>query len=148
MKKNTKKDINIPAMQSDKYMAVYGTLRDNSGMLGTVTGGKLVFPGHTYYPAWVRDGSTTKTVVELKAVSRGKLEQLDAYESVSRGLYKRTNIDVHIPELDGTIKAWIYEAGDQILNSKERFKPVPKGDWLSAESKRIRKSNAIVQQIR
>ena len=144
MEINSKKDINIPAMNDDTYMAVYGTLRDKTGLVGTVHGGKLVFPGHTYYPAWVRDSKCKEiTIVELKAVSREKMAQIDAYESVSSGLYKRTQIEVYIPQLKERIKAWIYEAGEQILKSKERFKPVPNGDWFCDESYKMRNEHVI-----
>ena len=144
IQKNTKKDINIPAMDKNDYMAVYGTLRDKTGLVGKVHGGKLVFPGHTYYPAWVRDSKCKEeTIVELKSVSREKMAQLDAYENVGNGLYKRTQVEVYIPQLEERIKAWIYEAGETILKSKERFKPVPYGDWFCPESYKMREQNEM-----
>jgi len=139
IEKNTKKDINIKPMKSDNtHVAVYGTLRDGTGLLGTITGGRLVFPGHTYYPAWIRDKkSKKKTVVEVHAVSDEKLRALDQYEGSSSGLYSRTKIKVKLePQSlmnfdEGMhLDCWIYEAGELMMERYgEKFTLVPEGDW-------------------
>ena len=132
------------------YVAVYGTLRDGTGIQGTITGGKLIFPGHTYYPAWIRDGkSKKKTVVEIQTVSEEKLKTLDNYEGIASGFYKRSKVRVKLDNKEMLIEtaksfyidAWIYEAGDLMMEKADKFTLVPEGNWNGKKAIQVRGEN-------
>ncbi len=145
--KSLRKFINIEPMKTgNTYVAVYGTLRDGTGIPGTITGGKLIFPGHTYYPAWIRDKKCTdKTVVEIHTVSKEKLKTLDNYEGISSGFYNRSKIKVKLDDRKMHLNCWIYEAGDLMMEKYgKKFTLVPEGNWNGEKAIQMRGENVNI----
>ena len=112
-------------------LAVYGTLRTGFGQKGFINDYKLVRPKSAWFPAIVKgDG---KVIVEVMRVSDNELKELDKYENVDNGLYKRVSVPVTIFRNKKTFNAFVYE-GDDIGEYEE----LAGGDW-EVEKKKISK---------
>ena len=112
-------------------LAVYGTLRTGFGLKGFINDYKLVRPKSAWFPAIVKgDG---KVIVEVMRVSDNELKELDKYENVDNGLYKRVSVPVTIFRNKKTFNAFVYE-GDDIGEYEE----LAGGDW-EVEKKKISK---------
>ncbi len=110
-------------------LAVYGTLRTGSGNLGRIEKTTLFYPGHRRFPAMIYDETGTGTVVEIHEVDSEKLRAYDHYEGVSAGVYQRVMAKVSMD--DGTTtNAWVYLAGEKLLEHSESFVAIASGDWF------------------
>lgn len=111
-------------------LAVYGTLRRGIDNTGVIKKSSLVYPGHQSYPAVIQNDRGSGTVVEVHNVTQEELHRYDMYEGLSSGLYRRVmaNIDMH----DGTKqKAWVYVAGDEMMQRSNSFRVIKSGDWYN-----------------
>jgi|TARA_A100001391_G_C5016958_1_gene264737 gamma-glutamylcyclotransferase (GGCT)/AIG2-like uncharacterized protein YtfP len=115
---------------SGEKIAVYGTLRRGEGKLGKLKNSSLVYPGHQTFPAVIHNNKGKGTVVEVRDVSREQLLRYDMYEGVSSGLYRRIKADIDME--DGTQeKAWVYVAGDEMMQRSNSFTVIQSGDWYN-----------------
>ncbi len=111
-------------------LAVYGTLRKGSNNLGRIEKTALIYPGHRRFPAMIYDEAGSGTVVEVHEVDSEMLITYDHYEGVSEGVYQRVKADVAMD--DGrTTKAWVYLAGEKVLEQSESFVVISSGDWFN-----------------
>ena len=108
------------------YIAAYGTLRKYDNEKGRVKGYRLVVPGNFHFPAAIpyKDEEIT---VELNPIEEWELKGFDRYENVGGGLYKRKLVNVKTE--DGEHEAWMYVAGDAMVQYSNTFKKVPNNDW-------------------
>ena len=115
----------------NKPLAVYGTLRTGFGQKGFINDYKLVRPKGAWFPAIVKgDG---KVIVEVMRVSENELKELDKYENVDNGLYKRVSVPVTLFRNKKTFNAFVYEGGDI-----GEYEELAGGDW-EVEKKKINK---------
>ena len=113
--------------QKDK-IAVYGTLRRGDGDMGKLKRTSLVYPGHHTFPAIIQNSKGSGTVVEVRDVTEEQLMRYDMYEGVASGLYKRVKTDIDME--DGTKqKAWVYVAGNEMMQRSKSFEVIQSGDW-------------------
>ena len=106
----------------NKTLAVYGTLRTGFGQKGFINDYKLVRPKGAWFPAIVKgDG---KVIVEVMRVSENELKELDKYENVDNGLYKRVSVPVTLFRNKKTFNAFVYEGGDI-----GEYEELAGGDW-------------------
>ena len=113
--------------QKDK-IAVYGTLRRGEGKLGMIENKSLVYPGHQTFPEVIQNLKGKGTVVEVRDITEEQLMRYDMYEGISSGLYRRVKTDVEME--DGTTEsAWVYVAGDEMMQRSNSFKVIQSGDW-------------------
>ena len=118
-------------LERNNTLAVYGSLRTVFGQKVFINDYKLVCPKSAWFPAIVKgDG---KVIVEVMRVSDNELKELDKYENVDNGLYKRVSVPVTIFRNKKTFKAFVYE-GDDIGEYEE----LDGGDW-EVEKKKISK---------
>ncbi len=111
-------------------LAVYGTLRKGSDNLGRIEKTTLIYPGHRRFPAMIYDEAGSGTVVEVHEVDSEALIAYDHYEGVSAGVYQRVRTDVAMD--DGrTTPAWVYLAGEKLLEQSESFVVITSGDWFN-----------------
>jgi gamma-glutamylcyclotransferase (GGCT)/AIG2-like uncharacterized protein YtfP len=108
-------------MSDHFHLFVYGTLRSNGTAASVMSDSELVGAGSVggvlydidgAYPALVLYGNTPVRGEVWRCPSR-KLLQLDAYESVAEGLFRRVGVQV---ELDnGSVQGcWAYVAGPRL----------------------------------
>lgn len=110
-------------------LAVYGTLRNGSDNIGRIENTTLVFPGHQRFPAMIDDKAGSGTTVEVHDVNDETLAGYDTYEGVAAGVYRRVSMQVAMN--DGTLTdAWVYLAGEKLLEQSESFVVIPSGDWF------------------
>ena len=109
-------------------LAVYGTLRNGNDNTGRVKNTSLVYPGHQRFPAMIQDYKGKGTVVEVHDVTSEDLAQYDLYEGINIGLYERVKVNVNMDSGD-KIKAWVYVAGEKLLDMVGVFEEIPNGDW-------------------
>ena len=77
----------------------------------------------------IYDETGTGTVVEIHEVDSEKLRAYDHYEGVSAGVYQRVMAKVSMD--DGTTtNAWVYLAGEKLLECSESFVAIASGDWF------------------
>ena len=113
--------------QKDK-IAVYGTLRRGDGDMGKLKRTSFVYPGHQTFPAIIQNSKGSGTVVEVRDVTEEQLMRYDMYEGVASGLYKRVKTDIDME--DGTKqKAWVYVAGNEMMQRSKSFEVIQSGDW-------------------
>ncbi|MBM81224.1 MAG: hypothetical protein CMJ78_11605 [Planctomycetaceae bacterium] len=111
-------------------LAVYGTLRTGSDNLGRIEKTTLIYPGHRRFPAMIYDKGGCGTVVEVHEVDNEALSAYDHYEGISAGVYQRVRTDVTMD--DGrTTSAWVYLAGEKLLEQSESFIVITSGDWFN-----------------
>ena len=111
-------------------LAVYGTLRKGSDNLGRIEKTTLIYPGHRRFPAMIYDEAGSGTVVEVHEVDSEALSAYDHYEGISAGVYQRVRTDVTMD--DGrTTSAWVYLAGEKLLEQSESFSVITSGDWFN-----------------
>jgi gamma-glutamylcyclotransferase (GGCT)/AIG2-like uncharacterized protein YtfP len=111
-------------------LAVYGTLRNGSKDTGVVKNSSLVYPGHESFPAIIQNKNGSGTVVEVHDVSEEELVRYDMYEGISSGLYRRVKVEVNMD--DGSKeKAWLYVAGDELMQRSKMFRVIKSGDWYN-----------------
>ena len=109
-------------------IAVYGTLRRGEGKLGKIKNTSLVYPGHQTFPAIIQNCKGKGTVVEVRDIPEEQLMRYDMYEGISSGLYRRVQTTVEME--DGTQEdAWVYVAGDEMMQRSNSFKVIQSGDW-------------------
>jgi gamma-glutamylcyclotransferase (GGCT)/AIG2-like uncharacterized protein YtfP len=109
-------------MQKNKSLAVYGTLRNGLGQKGFIKGYKLVRPKGAGFPAIIKgDG---KVIVEVMKVSNDEIKEIDRYENVHNGLYKRVLVPVTLFRNKRTFNAFVYEGGDI-----GEYEELAGGDW-------------------
>lgn len=110
-------------------LAVYGTLRKGSSNLGRIGETTLLYPGHRRFPAMIYDKTGSGTVVEIHEVDGKTLIAYDHYEGVSAGVYQRVIAKVSMD--DGTTtNAWVYLAGEKLLEQSESFVVITSGNWF------------------
>lgn len=111
-------------------LAVYGTLRRGTDNTGVIKKSSLVYPGHKSFPAIIQNERGSGTVVEVQNVSQEELHRYDMYEGLSSGLYRRVMADVDMD--DGRKeKAWVYVAGDEMMQRSTTFRVIKSGDWYN-----------------
>ena len=103
-------------------LAVYVTLRTGLGQKGFVNGYKLVRVKNAHFPAILKGEG--RVIVEVMRVSNNELENIDRYEDVHNGLYKRVTVPVTLFKNQKTFNAYIYEGG----NIRE-YEELSGGDW-------------------
>jgi gamma-glutamylcyclotransferase (GGCT)/AIG2-like uncharacterized protein YtfP len=109
-------------MARNNTLAVYGTLRTGFGQKGFINDYKLVRPNGAWYPAIIKgDG---RVIVEVMRVSNDELKELDKYENVHNGLYKRVSTPVTLFRNKKTFNAFVYEGGDI-----GEYEELAGGDW-------------------
>ena len=108
------------------YIAAYGTLRDYNNKKGKVKDYRLVVPGNFSFPAAIPFKGEEITV-ELKEIEDWELSGFDRYENTGGGLYSRELVNVNT--MDGEKEAWMYVAGDAMIQYSNVFKKVPNNDW-------------------
>lgn len=110
---------------------VYGTLRTGGAAGGLLAGGRALgeatLRGSLYdvqgrFPALVLGGDT-EVQGELWEVPAARLAELDAYEGVDQGLYRRARA-----EADGTA-CWVYTAGPALLPQLSPEHRLAGGRW-------------------
>ena len=111
-------------------IAVYGTLRTGSENTGVVEKSSLVYPGHESFPAIIQNEKGSGTVVEIHDVSEDDLARYDLYEGISSGLYRRVKVKVSMDD-DSEEEAWLYVAGDEMLQRSKMFRIIESGDWYN-----------------
>ena len=110
-------------------LAVYGTLRKGSDSVDRIENTALVYPGHQRFPAMIRDASGGGTIVEVHEVDGATLIAYDHYEGVPTGVYRREIMKVVMD--DGTMAdAWVYLAGEKLLEQRKSFVAITSGDWF------------------
>lgn len=135
-RKARKKEIEIgardmPAESHPERVFVYGTLRRggggehrlaNASFAGpaNVPGRLLAGPG---YPVLVLDGDAP-VQGEIWRCDAETLADLDAYEGVDEGLFRRVRREI------GGAPAWVYVAGACFERTIDRLEAVTGGDWL------------------
>lgn len=112
-----------------KSLAVYGTLRNGFGQMGFIEGYRLVLPNGAWFPAIVKGGG--KVIVEVMKVTDDELKEIDRYENVYNGLYKRVLVPVTLFRNKIRLNAFVYEGA----NIGE-YKELMGGDW-EVEKKKI-----------
>ena len=111
-------------------LAVYGTLRAGSNKTGVIKNSSLVYPGHESFPAVIPNEKGSGTIVEVHDVSKEDLVRYDMYEGISSGLYRRVKAEVSMD--DGSKeKAWLYVAGDELMQRSNMFRVIQSGDWYN-----------------
>jgi gamma-glutamylcyclotransferase (GGCT)/AIG2-like uncharacterized protein YtfP len=116
-------------MTNNLNLAVYGTLRTGKGRKGYIEGYKLVHPIGAFFPAIIKgDG---KVVVEVTNINYNELQNIDRYEGVYHGLYKREIKEITLNKNNKKIKAYIY-VGKNIGEYNE----LETGDW-NIEKKKL-----------
>ena len=108
------------------YLAAYGTLRKYDNEKGKVAGYRLVVPGNFKFPAAI-PYEDEEVTVELNPIEDWELSGFDRYENVGGGLYKRKLVKVKTEA--GEHEAWMYIAGDAMVQYSNTFKKVPNNDW-------------------
>ena len=111
-------------------LAVYGTLRKGSGNLCRIEKTALIYPGHQRFPAMIHDAAGSGTVVEVQEVDNEALTAYDRYEGVDAGIYQRVKADVVMDDGSRTA-AWVYLAGEKLLEQRESFFAINSGDWFN-----------------
>ena len=117
-------------MNNVEKVAVYGTLRPRKGgryveATHEIIGFKMYnygnFPYITpSYGDWAHADTVKVNIIEADAK---KLAQLDEYEGVSQGLYRRELVDAFNLETGEDVEVWVY-VGDNIVPEH-----VLSGDW-------------------
>jgi gamma-glutamylcyclotransferase (GGCT)/AIG2-like uncharacterized protein YtfP len=109
-------------------LAVYGTLRRGNENTGRIENCSLVYPGHTRFPAIIQNTRGLGAVVEVLNVSDEDINMYDSYEGIDSGLYRRVKTKV---KMDSGEKedAWVYVAGDLLLQHENVFEVIKGGDW-------------------
>ena len=111
-------------------LAVYGTLRSGNKNTGILENSSLVFPGQHTFPAVIQNKNGSGTVVEVHDVDKEDLARYDIYEGIKSGLYRRVKADVKMD--NGDIEnAWVYVAGDELMQRSNSFKVIQSGDWYN-----------------
>ena len=110
-------------------LAAYGTLRKGSDNLGRIEKTKLIYPGHRRFPAMIHDAAGSGTVVEVQEIDNEALIAYDRYEGVNEGIYRRVKADVVMDDGSRTA-AWVYLAGEKLLEQSESFVVIKSGDWF------------------
>ena len=113
---------------SQEKIAVYGTLRRGSGEIGVIKNTSLVYPGHQSFPAMIYNKKGSGTVVEVRPVTNEQLYRYDLYEGIASGLYRRVKAEVEMSD-DTTETAWVYVAGDEMMQRSNSFTIIKSGDW-------------------
>ena len=108
-------------MNGDFHLFVYGTLRSNGAGAALLADGKMVGEGSVggvlyniddAYPALIVYG-TTPVRGEVWRCPASAMVQLDEYEGVGEGLFRRIGVDVQMR--DGTVRGcWTYVAGPKL----------------------------------
>jgi gamma-glutamylcyclotransferase (GGCT)/AIG2-like uncharacterized protein YtfP len=112
-------------------LAVYGTLRTGFGQKGFINDYKLVRPKGAWFPAILKgDG---RVIVEVMRISNDELKEIDKYENIHNGLYKRVSVPVTLFRNKKTFNAFVYEGGDI-----GEYEELSGGDW-EVEKKKINK---------
>tara|TARA_A100000172_G_scaffold63891_1_gene43320 strand:- start:2786 stop:3154 length:369 start_codon:yes stop_codon:yes gene_type:complete len=111
-------------------LAVYGTLRNGSENTGIVERSSLVYPGHKNFPAVIQNDKGAGTVVELHNVSEEDLSRYDMYEGVDSGLYRRVMVQIEMDSGEEE-EAWMYVAGDEMMQRSNSFRVIQSGDWYN-----------------
>ena len=111
---------------------VYGTLRGKKAATHVLPRAALwlIKNGNFPYPT-VRfndEGAPYSEVVgNLLLVDDAQLAELDAYEGVEQGLYRRQEVVVQeIGNADANVSTYIYVGSDNFFPS-----PIPSGDWFN-----------------
>ncbi len=114
---------------------VYGTLRRSQKathrlpgyMMFAVAGKHFDFPVIQEYP-W--DDQQPQVVGNILEVDDAELEELDRYENVGSGLYKRVHaLAFGISGVSDGIPVQVYVGGPALLH-----KPIPSGEWKIKEN--------------
>jgi gamma-glutamylcyclotransferase (GGCT)/AIG2-like uncharacterized protein YtfP len=113
---------------SKQKIAVYGTLRRGTGEIGIIKNTSLVYPGHQSFPAMIQNQKGSGTVVEVRPVTNEQLYRYDMYEGVASGLYRRVKTEVEMND-NTTETAWVYVAGDEMMQRSNSFTVIKSGDW-------------------
>jgi len=117
-------------------LAVYGTLRRGDSNKGKMPDCTLVYPGHTRFPAVIHNPDGKGVVVEVLDVSKEDLRVYDKYEGIAQGLYRRVRTRVKMD--DGKEEnAWVYVAGDDLLQNESIFEVIESGDWERRKDRNV-----------
>ena len=102
-------------------VAVYGTLRNGKRPTGTVYGGRMMFPGHERFPAWLHPAIEPKpATVEIAEVDGDTLASWDVREGTAGGMYVRRLVPIVLDAANGQwCEAWIYAAGPRLLQGQK-----------------------------
>lgn len=108
-------------MSGHFHLFVYGTLRSNGAgaalladgeLVGEATVGGVLYSIDDAYPALILYGSTP-VPGEVWRCPAATLSQLDGYEGVADGLFRRVGVEVTMA--DGSILGcWTYTAGPKL----------------------------------
>lgn len=105
---------------------VYGTLRPSEVVTHTLAGYAMFrVPGKTFSFPFIQplEGFVVAgNVIEVDATG---LSDLDRYEGVDRGLYKRVKVQV-LDSQSNTEEAWVYVAGPALA-----YPLIQSGDWFN-----------------
>ena len=108
-------------MSGHFHLFVYGTLRSNGAGAALLADGALVGAGSVggvlydidgAYPAMIVYGNTP-VQGEVWRCPAGLLPQLDEYEGVTDGLFRRIGVEVEIAD-GGMLGCWTYVAGPRL----------------------------------
>jgi gamma-glutamylcyclotransferase (GGCT)/AIG2-like uncharacterized protein YtfP len=114
------------------HLFVYGTLRREGAASKLLAGCEYVGPATVGGTLYDIGGRFPALLLYGKEPVRGeiwlcpfeRLAQLDAYEGVERGLFRRAGLEV-----DG-IPCWTYVAGPAVARELTPDRCIPAGDWL------------------
>ena len=108
-------------MNSHFHLFVYGTLRSNGAgaslladgeLIGTGSVGGVLYDIDGAYPALVLYGNTPVRGEVWRCPAHALL-QLDAYEAVAEGLFRRIGVEVTMSD-GATLGCWTYVAGPRL----------------------------------
>ena len=109
---------------------VYGTLREHGVPATHVLWGYVMYNYGDKFPYIIpsegRFAEPTEVFGNIREVNDEELAQLDRYEGVDRGLYKRVKVTAEHLYEDEADEAWTY-VGDDIADEM-----IESGDWLHA----------------
>ena len=89
-----------------------------------------MYPGHKSFPAIIHNERGSGTVVEVHNVTQEELHRYDMYEGLSSGLYRRVMADIDMDN-GKKEKAWVYVAGDEMMQRSTTFRVIKSGDWYN-----------------
>jgi gamma-glutamylcyclotransferase (GGCT)/AIG2-like uncharacterized protein YtfP len=117
---------------------VYGTLRTDgiaaelladAGYIKAATVQGALYDIDGAYPALMLYGNSPVRG-EIWRCPPDLLSQLDAYESVQHGLFRRVGVEV------AGLPCWTYVAGPALASKLTRERLLPGGDWLERHAER------------
>ena len=118
-----------------EYLFVYGTLRGRA--LGKFIGkGKTLDKFEMYdcgFPYIIPSEKGSQIVGEVYLVDQETLKELDYYEGVETGLYKRAKFKIILNE-GKTITAWLYFRNSPL----EKSTKIKASDWIEWKRKRAK----------